>query len=424
MSDTDFDLPAYLAALAPVSETPDPDTGETVLTYPPIYKYDSKGKLRVWYMERSGASQRVVAGLDGGALVASGWKACKGKQKRTDIEQAEFMIRSGYEYGLKREYFLTPAEAEGGARFFKPMLAEKWKDLGWDGAMKRLAQAGFAPTEASPTGVFDEPKLDGFCCITQASGQTSRDGMPIISVPHVTAALALFFDQHPEAVLHGELYSHELRDDFETISSILKKQKDISDEQFETARQIQYHIYDYAAPHARGLVYSQRKAALVRDLSPFINDPDGSIRIVLGTPILNDAHGEELRIAHIDNGFEGQMRKLDIEEYIQNRSWQNLKNKVFDDNEFDVVSIEEGAGNYAGYAKRVTCWRPDADRSPGPNKDNTFGAGIKGKRDAKLAALLHDKTQKVVTIRHFGWTKDGVPRQGVAIKWHGEARVL
>jgi hypothetical protein len=67
----------------------------------------------------------------------------------------------------------------------------------------------------------------------------------------------------------------------------------------------------------------------------------------------------------------------------------------------------------------------DADRSAGPTKDNTFEAGIKGKRDQWLADLLH-ADHKIVTIRYFGYTKGGTgkPRMGVAIKWHGDRRVL
>lgn len=396
---------------------------DTIIAREPLYKYDSKGKLRVWHMEREGSKHRTVAGLEGGKLTESAWTQCVGKQKRTDEEQAQFEIDADYTYQLAREYFLTPEEAEGGARFFKPMLAEKWKDIGWAGALKLLAKAGFVP-KAGETGIYGEPKLDGFCCISQITGLTAREGPPIIAVPHISEALALFYEDFPEAPLHGELYNHDLKDDFESLSSILKKQKDITPEQFALAREMaQFHVYDWAAPHVRDLVFSERKAALKRDLGPYLAATGGVIRIVDAVPLTSDAHLEEHRIEQVELGYEGQMVKLDIGPYEQKRSKQNRKNKVFDDGEFDVVRIEAGVGNYAGYAKRVICWRPGADRSEGPNKDNTFGAGIKGKRDASLELLLY-ADHKVVTLRYFGLTKYGVPRMGVAIKWHGEKRTL
>lgn len=388
-----------------------------------LYKYDSKDKLRVWWMEYEGAKHRTVSGLNDGALTYSEWTICIGKQKRTDEEQAVFEFNAGYTYQLKREYFTTPEEAEGGARFFKPMLAEKWEDMGWDKAVKLVAKAGLVTDGA--TGIYGEPKLDGFCCIAQPTGLTSREGEPIVAVPHVSDVLQAFWTDFPESPLHGELYNHDLKDDFETLSSILRKTKNITPEQFETARVMQYHVYDYPAPHVRHLPYSQRKAALKRELGPYLEAAGGTLVIVDGVPLTSAAHVDEQRDVFLDLGFEGQMVKLDIEEYVQKRSKQNNKNKVTMDDEFEVVSIEEGVGNYAGYAKKVVCWRKGADRSAGPTKDNTFKAGVKGgKKPRFLIDAFRAEGHKVVTLTFFGYTKAGIPRHGRTKAWHGKARVL
>ena len=81
------------------------------------------------------------------------------------------------------------------------------------------------------------------------------------------------------------------------------------------------------------------------------------------------------------------------------------------DEEFEVVAIEEGQGNWAGVAKRVTCRLPDG---------RTFGAGIKGSRDRGIELL--NETHHIVTIKYFQLTPDGIPRFGVATKFHGEKR--
>ncbi|AXQ69803.1 hypothetical protein HOU03_gp464 [Caulobacter phage CcrSC] len=393
-------------------------TTDTLIVGPPLYKYDSKGKLRVWRMEQEGSKHRTVAGLDGGALTTSEWTQCVGKQKRSDEEQAAFEIASGYEYQLKREYFETPEAAAGEARFFKPMLAQKWSDLGWDGAQKRLKKSGWTPRFDGDTGVYAQPKLDGFCCIAQKTGLTSREGQPIVAVPHIMEALAGFFEEYPDAVLHGELYNHVFKDDFETLVSILKKQKNISEEQYALAREMaQFHLYDYAAPHVRDDRYPDRYEALVAQTAEHVELADGILHIVPLEPITSAEHLEQHRSKQVDLGYEGQMPKLDLCGYEQKRSWSVLKNKVFDDGEFEVVDIIEGKGNYSGYAKRVTCRLPDG---------RTFGAGIKGGQSKFNKDLLGEagQEQKVVTITHFGWTGEGIPRMGVATKWHGAERTL
>ncbi len=375
----------------------------------PLYKYDSKGKLRIWYMEREGSKHRTIAGLDGGALTTSGWTHCTGKQKRNDAEQAIFEITAAYTHGLKREYFETPEEAAGEKRFFKPQLAEKWSDTTWAKWLARVK----TPSIHSSTGAYFQPKLDGFCCIAQKSGLTSREGQPIIAVPHIMEALAPLFERFPDAVFHGELYSHEYKDDFEQLSSILKKQKDISEEQFALAREVaQFHIYDYASPEVRDLPFGERHERLTEDLQGHWG---GVLREVVTTPLLDEAHMLALFYAAVEDGYEGGIGRLDLP-YAQKRTWAVIKIKIFDDAEFRVKEIVEGNGNYRGYAKRVTCYTDDGKE---------FGAGIKGGQKPRfLIDAFRAEGHEVVTIEFFGWTKAGVPRMGRATKWHGAERTL
>jgi ATP-dependent DNA ligase len=99
--------------------------------------------------------------------------------------------------------------------------------------------------------------------------------------------------------------------------------------------------------------------------------------------------------------------------YEQKRSKQLLKRKEFQDAEYELVSIEEGLGNWSGVAKKITCRLPDG---------RTFGAGIKG--DKKRAAELLHEDHKMVTVRFFALTPDGIPRFPVATKFHGPERTL
>lgn len=428
MTDTSITLTPYVTidieCQVPIGDRQSIDN--VIFRGPTLYKYDATGKLRVWFMERMDNKHRTISGHHGGQLVTSEWTICEGKQKRTDDEQAFFEIQSGYTYNLKREYFLTPQEAEGGARFFKPMLAEKWKDCGWDGAMKRLKKAGFTPEGADDTGFWYQHKFDGFCCIARITGLQSREGEPIVSVPHVMEALQPYFERFPDGVLHGELYHHDLKDNFQKLQSILRKQKDITEEQYAFARQMaQFHVYDYPAPHVREKPFSERSIQLEIDLAEAVDLSDGVIQFAETWMVRDEDHLRELTGNSLELGYEGGIGRLDLGEYVQKRSWQVLKIKEFEDAEFEVAKIEEGKGNYTGYAKKARFWLPDADRSEGPNDKNTFGAGIKGGLSQFNKDLLaNPESQKVATVRYFGVSNDGVPRFPVVHVWHGEERTL
>jgi DNA ligase-1 len=401
--------------------------GPPAETYRRLYKVDSNGNLRVWFMELEGSKHRVVAGIEGGSLVENAWTQCvskgKGKAQTTPEEQATKEVEALYRKALDRDYYETPEEARGPARNYLPMLAESWKATTWEKWTERVAKAG-TEVAAGDSVAYFQPKLDGYCCIARASGLQSREGLPILTAPHVVEALAPFFAQYPEAVLHGELYNHALKDEFEKLGSLLKKQKGITDEHIaEVASKVQYHIYDF--PGAGEENPFGVRSRLLRERLADVWAVDGPIQWVPTTPVKDVDHMLELTATALEDGYEGGIGRLHLPYEKAKRSWSVIKIKSFDDAEFEVVRIEEGKGNYAGYAKRVICWLPDTDRSPGPTKDNTFEAGIKGKRDQWLADLRY-ADHKIVTIRYFGYTQGGTgkPRMGVAIKWHGDRRVL
>lgn len=394
----------------------------------PLYKYDSTGKLRVWWMERSGARHRVVAGVHEGNLITNAWTECqakgKGKSLTTPEEQAIKEVEALYRKALDRDYYETPEEAAGPPRNYLPMLAQSWKETTWEQWVERLVKAKMPTPPPGHTGVYFQPKLDGFCCIATARGLQSREGLPIITAPHIVEALAPFFAAHPDAVLHGELYNHDLKDEFEKLGSLLKKQKGITDEdRAEVAAKVQYHLYDYPGAPA-GCGFGARSDHLRVDLEALGLWRHPLVRVET-TIVRDQGHLAELTQAAIDDGYEGGIGRLNLPYEKAKRSWSVIKIKFRMDAEFEVALIEEGKGNYAGYAKAVRCWVPGADRSEGPTKKNTFGAGIKGDRDEWLAGLL-TAGHKIVTIEFFSYTKggSGVPRQGVATKWHGDRRVL
>jgi DNA ligase-1 len=361
------------------------------MNHDPIYKLDSAGRRRIWYIEQEGSRYRIHSGLDGGNLAVTGWTQARAASQPTDEAQADFEIKAAYEHKLTREYHRTIETVANGAHFFKPMLAKEFK--GWD---------------ASWIEVVAQPKLDGIRCIASEKGLFSRQGKEITAVPHIHAQLVPLFEAYPGLVLDGELYNHELKDDFNTIASIVRKQNPTADELELAEAKMFYHVYDVPSNNAEctwtrmNMLYEA-----VTDLNI-----GGAIELVETVRVGAPKGLDELYGRWIEQGYEGQMVRLPGT-YEQKRSKLLLKRKEFQDAEFEVEAIEEGNGNWAGVAKAVRCRLPDG---------RVFGAGIRGSRER--AAELLNETHNVVTVRYFALTPDGIPRFPVVTKFHGAERTL
>ena len=76
----------------------------------------------------------------------------------------------------------------------------------------------------------------------------SRTGKEWKNINHILAELLPFFQKYPDVVLDGELYNHDLRDDFEKIISLVRKQKPTLVDQHEARLLTQFHCYDMYSP--------------------------------------------------------------------------------------------------------------------------------------------------------------------------------
>lgn len=350
-----------------------------------LYKIDSAGRVRFWRMERDGARHRTISGLEGSPGTVSGWTECKAASQPTDEAQAEFEVQARYKHQLDREYRRTIEEARSaGDVFLEPMLAKSYDKFPGPGYM--------------------QPKLDGIRCIAKPDGLFTRQGQPIIAVPHIHAALQPLFDNDPDLILDGELYNHDLREDFGAISSIVRK-KNPTVEALEKAEKVmQYHVYDQ--------VHAQPFGVRIIDIHDRLKWLDCDWVIPVDT---HRVHTQEEADHHYgqfcEAGYEGGMFRLDTPYEVGKRSKSLLKRKEFITDEFPIVSIEAGNGNWAGLAKRVTLRLSDG---------RTFGAGIRG--SAERARELLTQSYAEATVRYFCLSPDGVPRFPVVIDFHKEGR--
>lgn len=367
-----------------------------------LYKKTSSGATQVWKREIDGARYRSISGQIDGAQVESGWTVAKpkneGKSNATTPEkQAQLECEAAYRLKLAQGGYHESIDDIGTAKFFKPMLAKSYEDR---------------PITADEWGkIYSQPKLDGVRCIATSEGLFSRQGKPIDSCPHIVAALAPIFAVDPDAILDGELYADHLFDNFNEIISLVRKQKPTSEHFEKTAGAIEYHIYDL--PSHEG-TFAQRNIALYELLyEPYANDPLVRVETVL---VESQDHLDRLNSDWVAAGYEGQMVRRDGP-YKNGRSFDLLKRKSFMDEEFTVVSINEGDGNRAGMAGFITYERSDGRR---------FNSGIKG--NWQYATQLLVDADKYVggqgTVRYFQLTPDGIPRFPVTVAlYEGERDV-
>src|SRR4051812_36553880 len=119
-----------------------------------ILRSDANRGVRTWQYEVDGDKWRTHSGIRGGKITTSGWVIAKGKQGRSDVEQATFEVNATLKGKLDREYRATEAELASVPK--SPMLAHKY-------------EGGLT------FPVFCQPKLDGIRATISKDGAFSRE---------------------------------------------------------------------------------------------------------------------------------------------------------------------------------------------------------------------------------------------------------
>ena len=190
---------------------------------------------------------------------------------------------------------------------------------------------------------YIQPKLDGVRCLFTAKGAFSRTGKQFMNVYHIEQQLKTFFAANPNAVLDGELYNHELKDDFEKIISLVRKTKPTAEHRQEAAELVQYHIYDVPTMTIAG--YSSRLSYLNSQVYGKVTWPVMHVetKVVLDYDEALSYHKYCLK-----QGYEGSIYRSYDGKYKGTRSWDLMKFKDFDDSEATIVGYEVGKGKRTG----------------------------------------------------------------------------
>ena len=242
--------------------------------------------------------------------------------------------------------------------------------------------------------VFIQPKLDGVRCVFTKDGAYSRTGKKFYNLRHIELRLKNFFDQQPNAVLDGELYNHDLRDNFEQIISLVRKQKPTDEDRLNAQHLIQYHVYDMIA---EGPSYEDRLNWLLS--SKYLwSDSVISVETI-------KVHGyngaKAMHTEFLKQGYEGSILRLNGP-YEQKRSYNLQKFKDFSDTEATIIGYEAGKGKFTGLIGKFLMVDDDGNEFGCP-----IGKGYNYSDRRYILENIHDYIGKVATFTYFERTKAG-----------------
>ena len=356
------------------------------MKFPILYKRaNSHGHINQWQVEVISGSYRTVSGYVGMTLTTSDWTECTpknvGKIHETTSEvqaekEAQALVNKKKDAGFWEDINDCDKKV-----FFQPMLAEDYD--------KCKNKVKFP--------ILSQPKLDGIRCIVRIDGMWTRKGKEIISAPHIFKGLQHIFESNPNLVLDGELYTSNQDVDFNTIISCVRKTKPTEEDLEISKEYIEYWMYDMY--EGEDLEYNSRRMRLHNIHQE--NNLSNNIYPIVATCTLDSFERVESKLAeYIAQGFEGQILRVPEAFYQNKRSKSLLKHKTFQDEEFTILSINEGVGKFFNKAATITIETAEGIR---------VDCGVNGSMQYIEEVWVNRRNLigKQATVKYFEKTVDG-----------------
>lgn len=369
-----------------------------------LYKLDRNGNIRVWWMEtnETETGYRSVSGVLDGKKVESGWiypdEKNQTKSNATTVTQQVLKeIASNYEYQLNQgKYHESIDTIEDGSNYIECMLANKYD-----------------PKKHRNFPYIGQPKFDGARALgVDFVTLQTRKGKRHVSCPHILKDIEDFQEKFPDYILDGELYNHDLKDDFEKLMSMIRKSKKITEEDLEeTKNNVFFYVYDVITP------IPMTNLERIKFLEENVYSKYNTFRSVEYKILHNEEDVEKFLADNLENGYEGSMLRNPNGLYQSNRSENLLKHKTFMDMECEVVEINEGEGSWQNRAKTVVIKLPDG---------TVQESGVKGTY-AFTEKIYNDREFLIgtdVTVKYQRLTADGKLKFPVITYWWKERREI
>ena len=263
------------------------------------------------------------------------------------------------------------------------------------------------PVSAKPIDyskpTFIQPKLDGVRCVIQAEyikhkrmtiTAYSRTGKEWKNIEHILKELRPFFHKYPNVILDGELYNHDLRDDFEKIISSVRKTKPTDEDRLEASKLTQFHCYDIIDEK---LPFDQRCEFISESLMLLGN----SVETVDTVMVFDEDEAQSIHRSNLKKGYEGSIVRTN-DTYACKRSHNLRKFKDFKDAEAYIVGYEEGKGKREGHLGKFIMQDEDGNKFGCPP-----GKGYNYKDMKEMLENIHEYMGQEATFTYFERTKAG-----------------
>ena len=243
--------------------------------------------------------------------------------------------------------------------------------------------------------VFMQPKLDGVRCVIQCDNSKitaySRAGKEWKNIDHILFNLKPWFALNQDIILDGELYNHDLKDNFEKIISLVRKTKPTEEHRLESEKMVQFHCYD--------IIDETMSFAMRNEFIKQAVPRNHCVRHVETTQCYTEGDAKVFHQDNLDQGYEGSILRTN-DTYKCGRSWNLRKFKDFHDTEALIVDWVEGNGKRKGTIGKFMAQDEDGV---------LFGMPVMDKFDYLQKNFEDMKTWigKTATFTYFERTKAG-----------------
>ena len=243
--------------------------------------------------------------------------------------------------------------------------------------------------------VFMQPKLDGVRCVIQCDNSKitaySRAGKEWKNIDHILFNLKPWFALNQDVILDGELYNHDLKDNFEKIISLVRKTKPTEEHRLESEKMVQFHCYD--------IIDETMSFAMRNEFIKQAVPRNHCVRHVETTQCYTEGDAKVFHQDNLDQGYEGSILRTN-DTYKCGRSWNLRKFKDFHDTEALIVDWVEGNGKRKGTIGKFMAQDEDGV---------LFGMPVMDKFDYLQKNFEDMKTWigKTATFTYFERTKAG-----------------
>jgi len=233
----------------------------------------------------------------------------------------------------------------------------------------------------------------------------SRTGKEFNYLNHIRDDLkkVKILTDNPNIYIDGELYSEQIN--FNEIISVCRKTLKLTNEEIKKQKYVKLFIFDLFDIDNLSIPYADRLEAA----DQLFNKPEFHDTItVVPYKIVNNEKEVYAEHKKLSKKYEGSVIKnMDAPYEIGKRSYNNLKLKDFETDEFEIIGYTDGKGKEEGLIIYIL-------KTP---KGKTFMARPEGteKERSELFKMGDELIGKMVTVRYMEMSPDGVPRMPVAL---------